>query len=342
MKALIIYDDFASAVRASTALRQAAHRPKVRANWNLRPWRADILRFTPAADEALNDAVDADVIMLAGRPVYALPPWLRQWLEYWGSRRKAEDCALVVVRDETEGKGSAPNPELSLFAQRHGLDFIVENDTSSDDEILSSVLTLPEDDWMKIKSLLVQIRPRCFARWRSLPLFGPLLDDFLRWMHDQQYTDSTLDSHLAGLRKVVVWLGRRRITTLAQLTQKDLQAAHDHFLPSQRKAGSVIGAFKRFLSERRLVSQGNWPLPSPVEVEVERFGAYLRETRGAAEKTIACRGGHLRAFLKFLRFEGKPVALRQLELRRVEAFMRELARTNSRSSMQQVPKSGSQ
>src|SRR6266404_1261421 len=189
---------------------------------------------------------------------------------------------------------------------------------------------------MKIKSLLVQIRPRCFARWRSLPLFGPLLDDFLRWMHDQQYTDSTLDSHLAGLGKVVVWLGRRRITKLAQLTQKDLQVAHDHFLSSQKKAASIIDALKRFLSERRLVSQGNWPLPSPVEVEVERFGAYLRETRGAAEKTIACRGGHLRAFLKFLRFEGKPVALRQLELRRVEAFMRELARTNSRSSMQQV------
>jgi site-specific recombinase XerD len=155
-------------------------------------------------------------------------------------------------------------------------------------------------------------------------------------MQDQHYTDSTLDSHLAGLRKVVVWLGRRRITTLAQLTQKDLQAAHDHFLPSQRKAGSVIGAFKRFLSERRLVSQGNWPLPSPVEVEVGRFGAYLRETRGAAEKTIACRGGHLRAFLRFLRFDGKPVALRQLELRRVEAFMRESARTNNRCSMQQV------
>jgi hypothetical protein len=79
-------------------------------------------------------------------------------------------------------------------------------------------------------------------------------------MHDQHYTDSTLDSYLAGLRKVVFWLGRRRITTLAQLTQKDLQAAHDHFLLSQRKAGSVIGALKRFLSERRLVSQGNWPL----------------------------------------------------------------------------------
>ena len=146
MKALIIYDDFASAVRASTALRQAAHRAKVRAYWNLRPWRADILRFAPAAHEALNDALDADVIVLAGRRVYALRPWLTQWMESWGSRRKAEDCALVVVRGENEEKGSAPNPELSRFAKRHRLDFIVENDTSSDDEILSSVLTLPEDD----------------------------------------------------------------------------------------------------------------------------------------------------------------------------------------------------
>src|ERR1035441_2951211 len=51
---------------------------------------------------------------------------------------------------------------------------------------------------MKMKSLLVQIRPCCFARWRSLPLFDPLLDDFLRWMHDQHYTDSTLDSYQAG------------------------------------------------------------------------------------------------------------------------------------------------
>jgi site-specific recombinase XerC len=189
---------------------------------------------------------------------------------------------------------------------------------------------------MKMKSLLVQIRPRCFARWRSPPLFGPLLDDFLQWMHDQNYTDSTLDSHLAGLSKVVVWLGRRRITKLTQLTQRDLQVAHDHFLPNQKKASSVIGAFKRFLSERRLVSQGSWPLPTPAEVEVDRFGAYLRETRGAAEMTIACHRGHLRAFLRFLRFDGKPIAFEQLQLRQVEAFLRKAAQTNNRSSMQQV------
>ena len=114
----------------------------------------------------------------------------------------------------------------------------------------------------------------------------------MRWPHEQHYTDSTLDFDLPGLRKLVFGLGCRRITTLAQSTQKDLQAAHDHFLTNQMKPGSVIGAFKRILSARQLLSQGQGPLPSPVEVQVERFAAYLREIQGAAEKTIACRGSH--------------------------------------------------
>jgi len=128
-------------------------------------------------------------------------------------------------------------------------------------------------------------------------------------MHDQHYTDSTLDSQLAGLRKVVVWLGRRRITTLAQLTQKDLQAAHDHFLLSQRKACSVIGAFKRFLSERRLVSQGNWPLPSSCggggssasALICARPGARLKDDRvpWRPSPSISCGS---------CGFDGKPVA----------------------------------
>ncbi len=151
MKALIIYADFASAVKASAVLRRAAHRAKVGAQWNIRPWRVDILRFAPAADETLMEAVDADVLVLAGPRVYSLPAWLMEWLESWGNRRQAEDCALVVLREETEGKGSTPEaPELSLFAERHGLDFIVEHDTSRDDEILSSERTVVSSSTSKL------------------------------------------------------------------------------------------------------------------------------------------------------------------------------------------------
>jgi hypothetical protein len=146
MKSLIIYHDVSAAVRACAVLRCAASRAKVRARWDIKPWRVDVLRLPLAADEAMREALDADLIVLAGPRVYSLPPWLNQWLESWANRRQAGDCALVVVREATDGKGPAPDPKLSLFAERHGLDFIVERDTSCDDEMLSSVLTLPEDE----------------------------------------------------------------------------------------------------------------------------------------------------------------------------------------------------
>jgi len=189
---------------------------------------------------------------------------------------------------------------------------------------------------MKTILLLFQIRPRCFARWRSLPIFGPFLDDFLRWMQDQNYTRGTTVHYMEVLPKVVACLRRHRITRFPQLTQKDLQAAHDDYRLKQEGASRVAGALKRFLSDRQLVPEGDWPPPSPVELEVHRFADYLRETRGLSEATITRHSGTLRAFLLLLRFDGRETLIRQLQPRQIEAFLRKFARTNDRFSMQHI------
>jgi hypothetical protein len=59
---------------------------------------------------------------------------------------------------------------------------------------------------MKTKSLLIQIRPRSFACWRALPIFGPLLEDFMQWMANQGYAPGTMGNYLKILPKVVRWL----------------------------------------------------------------------------------------------------------------------------------------
>ena len=56
MKALIIYDDFAGAARAGAALQHATWSANVSADWDIRPWRTDVLRVASAADEALIEA----------------------------------------------------------------------------------------------------------------------------------------------------------------------------------------------------------------------------------------------------------------------------------------------
>ena len=130
MKAFIIYDDLARATKASEALEHAAWSANVSAHWDIKPWRTDVLRFPSAADEALIEAADADLIVFAGSRAYSLPPWLEEWLRCWVMRRDVEDAALAVLYDESAGSLVLPDaPQLSQFAACHGLSFVVEKET---------------------------------------------------------------------------------------------------------------------------------------------------------------------------------------------------------------------
>jgi site-specific recombinase XerD len=95
---------------------------------------------------------------------------------------------------------------------------------------------------MKQTSLLQKIRPRSHPQWRALPIIGPLLDEFLRWLQDKHYTLPTIASYLQVLPKLVDWLHRRRIKTLSQLTHQDLQLAYDQYRPGKQAPSWVIGA----------------------------------------------------------------------------------------------------
>jgi len=136
MKALIIYDDFAGAVRASAALHHATLIANVNADWDLRPWRTDVLRVPSAADEALKEAADADLIVFAGSGAYSLPAWLKEWLKRWVMRRQFEDVALAMIR----GAGTLAVPavaQLRRFAARHGLSFILGKEAGPKNQPLS-------------------------------------------------------------------------------------------------------------------------------------------------------------------------------------------------------------
>jgi hypothetical protein len=133
LNALIIYDKIAAARKASAALQQVACCAKIAADWNIKPWRLDVLRLPAASDEALIEATDADLIVLAGAGAYSFPSWLREWLECWANHRQVGDAALARIHDGTEGEHSAAAvPELSRFAAHHGLGLIAEIRMASD------------------------------------------------------------------------------------------------------------------------------------------------------------------------------------------------------------------
>jgi integrase/recombinase XerD len=189
---------------------------------------------------------------------------------------------------------------------------------------------------MNATPFLVQLRPQSFRRWRALPIFGPQVDGFVQWLRDQGYTVGSIRHRLRVLPQLVRWLQRRGIRSLAQLTQQELQVAHQYYRPRNPYLSGALGALGRFLRERGMIPEGQGPAPSPMEIELERFAEYLRESRRLATATILCHTQRLRGFLRFLRFDQDAGCLRRLDLGRIEAFLHRSARTNDRFSLQNV------
>jgi site-specific recombinase XerD len=169
-----------------------------------------------------------------------------------------------------------------------------------------------------------------------LPIFGPQLDDFVQWLRAQGYTARSVRYYLRLLPQLVRWLRRRGITSFAQLTQQHLQAAYRHYRSRHSDRAAAVGALSRFFRERGTLPAGQAPVPSAVEIELERFAGYLRESRGLAAATVLGHTQRLRAFLQFLKLDQYPDCLRRLELGRLEAFLHRSARTNNRFSLQHV------
>lgn len=140
MNAIILYDEFDCATKANAMLARAARRADETTRWNVKPWRVNLLTLTGMADEALVEATDAHVIVFAVRSQAGLPPWLLDWLEQWAGCRQVQEAALAVFGGGNANTLSAPAiPELSHFAERHGLSFIFDDVVPTEDE--SAVFT---------------------------------------------------------------------------------------------------------------------------------------------------------------------------------------------------------
>lgn len=125
MKALIVYDNFAFAAKATTTLQRVGLRVNVRVTWIIKPWQVNILRERAPAQNALFDAADAHLVVFAGPRAESTPSWIRDWLEQWASIRQIEGAAIAVigVGFGTGFAESAP-ADLSQFVQQHGIDFV--------------------------------------------------------------------------------------------------------------------------------------------------------------------------------------------------------------------------
>src|SRR5271166_6368785 len=139
---------------------------------------------------------------------------------------------------------------------------------------------------MNAKLSLVELFPRAFSRWRTLPLFGDHLDDFIDWLRNQGYASASVKNYLNALPKVVRRLRRKRVRSLAQLSEQKLRAARNYYRSREPNVSCALSILIRFFGERGLIAEGEPPRPSPMELELDHFARYLCDVRGLVIRVL--------------------------------------------------------
>ena len=126
MKSVIICDDLAFVEKASATLQRIGGRPDVGAGWTIKTWPTSSLKTAVTAEQNLNDAADAHLIIISAQHAQNLPSRLREWLEQWAALRQIKDAALAVIKDGVHDFTKTVSLELTMLVQRHGLNLILD------------------------------------------------------------------------------------------------------------------------------------------------------------------------------------------------------------------------
>ncbi len=155
---------------------------------------------------------------------------------------------------------------------------------------------------------------------------------YIEWLQQRGYQPATVAQHLCQLRQLGIWLEQKHCHRLAELDLAGLMVAYNHFNRHKRYVAGAVRSLVRFLRERKAIPERHGPL-SPLEAEQIKYGAYLAEVRGLSPGTISSHLCRLRLFFLFLRLDRCPFNFQNLQMNRVEAYLRVAARSNNRVSM---------
>lgn len=191
---------------------------------------------------------------------------------------------------------------------------------------------------MKTNLTLVQVRPRDHQRYRSIPIFGRFLDDFVPWAFGRGYTRHTVYLQLDSVRRLAAWFRKNVPRAARSLRAEDLAAAHHCFARRRRDPRYAWGlrGFVALLQTHGFLKPSRPKPRSRSEQEVTRFLEHLRKERGAAESPRASCQRRVRHFLKFLGFDPHKRALKSLTLATVPRYLRSVSGPYQRKTMQHV------
>jgi len=178
--------------------------------------------------------------------------------------------------------------------------------------------------------MLTELFPRMHRRYSSLPLLGPVLDEFAMWIVARGYSRLAVRRHLRAARRLDRRWRRRGHRSLHDVRREDLcVCAPGH---SQDDADLAAGAHQltAYLEARGLLPRQTIATPP----EVAGYQAYLTELRGLAPSTIVQHVSTASQLLQYLTGTTPPVRLSRLTPAAIDGFIEAMSVRLSRASLQ--------
>ena len=183
--------------------------------------------------------------------------------------------------------------------------------------------------------MLLQLRPRSYQNYLSLPILGSFVDEFTSWSSKRGYTISTMKNQLKDVRTLDNYFIQQGIQALEELTHKFLETAWYYYRLKRNLAGT-IHQIEMFLDETRGLPPIEPPSKTPGMLEVERYGEYLRDVRGFSASTIQSHSSYIQEFLEYLNYDKNTDAIRSLISKDIESFIGICSKRMNRYSLQHV------
>jgi integrase/recombinase XerD len=185
-------------------------------------------------------------------------------------------------------------------------------------------------------AMIEALFPKTHYRYTALPLLGSLVDDFARWLSQNDYRLEAIRVMLRPLGQADQWLQSQGIHALTELDAPLLEVCWRQFHRRNSHLSGVIRALARYLaSEGRLCPTPPRP-PTPSQRLLAAYRDHLDHVRTLAPRTIE---EHLRSadgFLNHLDYDAQPTCLADLQARQVETFVCQSAMRLSRGAQQHL------
>jgi site-specific recombinase XerD len=181
--------------------------------------------------------------------------------------------------------------------------------------------------------MLSQLFPKAHHRYTSLPLFGPLADDFDSWLVSRGFRRGPRKQQLGAIRRLDRALRRRGRHDLSAIRRDDLGWWAEGRRRNANDAATARNV-QRFLEARGVLVEPPPKVVSRVALLTEAYEAMLRDGRGLASATVHQHLATARAFLSAVAYETAPAHQVAATTDDVEGFVRATGTRLSRASLQ--------